>query len=76
MRSYVWKGGVATADINIDTDPEPEILAGQDWCFVYGEMDWIANVQIAETNGTLRTKVFDDYFDAALLNDSSKISCI
>ncbi len=30
--SYIWKGGVYTA-------PDPK--AGQPWCFVYGEIEWV-----------------------------------
>lgn len=31
-RTYIWKGGTYAA-------PDPR--AGQDWCFAYGEKEWV-----------------------------------
>lgn len=74
LRDYVWRGGVATADINIDADPEPEILAGQNWCFVYGEADWTSGATVVEDGQTI-LKIFRHYKRAALINDLIKKSC-
>ena len=75
MRRYVWRGGTATADINIDGDPEPEILAGQEWCFVYGEEDWIDGATVIE-DGSTTPKVFRHYKEDAEDDDSLKIPCV
>lgn len=74
LRKYLWLGGIATADINTDTDPEPEILAGQEWCFVYGEEDWVSGATVFEGGSTI-SKAFRHYREDALDDDNLKIAC-
>ena len=40
-RQYIWKGGTYAADLKDDKD-NPDPRAGQDWCFGYGEQEWLA----------------------------------
>jgi hypothetical protein len=64
-RNYIWKGGVYAA-------PDPR--AGQEWCFVYGEREWIKPDKFMiggkETRGS-----FENYKNRSLDDDSFKVSC-
>lgn len=39
-RQYIWKGGTYAADLK-DEQGNPDPRAGQDWCFGYGEEEWL-----------------------------------
>ncbi|GGY59558.1 hypothetical protein GCM10011297_35080 [Bacterioplanes sanyensis] len=73
LRDYVWLGGIATADINTDADPEVEIRAGEEWCFVYGESEWITHETVLdEGTGQQRRKIFSDFMEDAEDNNLLK----
>ncbi|WP_396589152.1 hypothetical protein [Bermanella sp. R86510] len=39
-RAYIWKGGEYPANLT-DTNGNPDPKAGTEWCFKYGEEEWI-----------------------------------
>ena len=51
-RSYVWRGGVYVA-------PDPK--AGQEWCFVYGEKEWM------EGKNWLKARIDASPFDEVVI---------
>ncbi|ASP40166.1 hypothetical protein CHH28_16440 [Bacterioplanes sanyensis] len=76
LRDYIWLGGTATTDINIDADPEIEIRAGEEWCFVYGESEWITHETVLdEGTGQQRRKIFSDFMEDAEDNNLLKTVC-
>jgi len=40
-RTYIWKGGKYKADLKLADGVTPDPKAGQDWCFVFGEREWV-----------------------------------
>ncbi|GGY59587.1 hypothetical protein GCM10011297_35130 [Bacterioplanes sanyensis] len=71
-------GGTAAADISTDDDLEIEIRAGEEWCFVYGEQDWVSpafNVPDPNNAGEQVGARFGDYRTRAANNNANKIPC-
>ncbi len=44
-RQYIWQGGTYPRS-NPDGTAHPK--AGQAWCFVYGEQEWLSGVSYSE----------------------------
>ena len=68
-RQYIWLGG---------TFPATHVNAGQEWCFAYGEAEWVNpgfNVAVPGTPPTSRSAQFNDYRDRADNDDTFKINC-
>ncbi len=72
-RTYIWKGG------NYASTHEK---AGQDWCFAYGETEWINPGTVAETKivdeqvvTVTRNKNFNDYLKDAKKDENLQLSC-
>lgn len=74
-RQYIWQGGTYPRS-NPDGTAHPK--AGQAWCFVYGEQEWLKpefNVPNPEKPNERIDARYQDYFDRADNNDEHKISC-
>ncbi|GGY59961.1 hypothetical protein GCM10011297_35310 [Bacterioplanes sanyensis] len=74
LRRYVWMGGTAAADISTDDDLEIEIRAGEEWCFVYGESEWVSGATVIE-EGVSGPKKYRHYREDAEDDNSLKIPC-
>ena len=42
LRTYVWAGGTYAADLKLEDNITPDPKAGTDWCFAYGEKEWVS----------------------------------
>ncbi|WP_353351707.1 hypothetical protein [Oceaniserpentilla sp. 4NH20-0058] len=74
LRTYIWKGGTYPANLtdeNGNSDPK----AGTEWCFEYGEEEWLAGGKIMGDDGKLRDKVFSDYQDVADFDVDQRVDC-
>jgi hypothetical protein len=58
-RKYIWEGGKyppfginedGTLKLDIEGEPIPHEKAGQKWCFVYGEEDWVNGLKYIDLN--------------------------
>lgn len=68
-RTYICLGGQFPPNL---------AQAGQNWCFAYGESDWVNpgfNVAVPGTPLTFRPAQFNDYRDRADNVDTFKINC-
>lgn len=65
-RQYIWFGG---------TYPAGHANAGQDWCFTYGEEEWMNPFSIPLRQGGSRRANYNDYSNRASANDAFKDSC-
>jgi len=74
LREYIWHGGTAMEDIDTNNDGEVDIQTGEDWCFAYGEEDWVSGATVVEDGETI-PKVFKHYRRDALLNNRFKLRC-
>ena len=80
-RQYIWLGGQYVADLTNEAGlPDPK--AGTDWCFAYGEEEWLVPKTISSTsivNGETKTTttnaIFSDYLDEAKDDEALRISC-
>jgi len=53
LREYIWAGGVTPAIIEGGAGeppmiPNPAPNAGKEWCFAYGEADWLAGLAFVD----------------------------
>ena len=73
-RSYIWLGGTFPADLT-DANGQPDPKAGTQWCFAYGEEEWLAGGTIMGDDGKIRAKVFSDYRDIAEFDEDQQVAC-
>ncbi|GAA6135447.1 hypothetical protein NBRC116188_22370 [Oceaniserpentilla sp. 4NH20-0058] len=74
-RTYIWKGGTYPANLtdeNGNSDPK----AGTDWCFAYGENEWMEPFDVKEPGQPTRKAKFEDYKKKAKRDKNLKVSCI
>jgi|SRR5690554_394696 len=70
-RQYIWKGGIYAADLK-DAQGNPDPKAGQDWCFGYGEEEWLNPAKHPVTG---KAMVWKDYKDVANSNLDKRVDC-
>ncbi len=85
-RQYIWKGGVEPDTLpmldeqgnQVEIDGVKQTIAnpkaGQDWCFAYGENEWL-NPDEFTSAGKKYLGGFSDYKTRALDDDQKRISC-
>lgn len=69
-RQYIWKGGTYDANLT-DAEGNPDPKAGQDWCFGYGEEEWLAG----KTFNSVRQNASDFDKDGNLQTPKGRVSC-
>ncbi|MEJ2046266.1 MAG: hypothetical protein P8X89_23665 [Reinekea sp.] len=63
LREYIWEGDDA------DNDGNP------DWCFAYGEEEWVNPYTIPQCDGTTQNATFDNYQSRAEANPDYRTAC-
>ena len=70
-RTYIWEGGNYPADLT-DEAGNPDPKAGTEWCFAYGEEEWIN----PEVHPLTKVKLnWQGYKDLATAISTRRISC-
>jgi len=54
-RTYIWKGGTYPADLT-DENGNPDPKAGTEWCFKYGEEEWMDGEKFEEVKKAANTE--------------------
>jgi len=49
-RIYIWDGGKYPVDLK-DASGQPDPKAGTQWCFAYGEKEWVAGTKFDDVKG-------------------------
>lgn len=58
-RAYIWKGGNYPADLT-DENGNPDPKAGTEWCFKYGEEEWVDGKEFSKIDEAARGDLLAD----------------
>lgn len=70
-RTYIWKGGTYDVDLKKD-DGTPDPNAGKEWCFAYGENEWMSGKRWQKVKDTAR----GDLLAVPPIRPSGRIDCV
>jgi hypothetical protein len=70
-RIYIWEGGKYPVDLK-DASGQSDPKAGTQWCFAYGEKEWMNPEEHPLTKKKLN---WQGYKDLATANTTRRITC-